>query len=314
MWRLWSRLFELLGGIPIAMRPPKRLRVGDPAAPDAMGGWGWREYLDAERLFDVWGPVPDSPWVPFHCVPLFAALDSLTPSEIGPAPPPEERTGEADPRSLPSALRDALRGGLTAPAWLTGDTWTILDLPGPAAVEVAAWLITRAGCQPVCTFDHWPHERGVLRAELILAELLRWATLVAEARSLRNAGSPPLWICDSERLGTRAGVPREFDNRYYLDDSILPGPGILRRAGIRKVIYLTLTGEQTPQLDLEAYFADLLAAGFPILHAELMNPLREPTPFQLPTSPRRLKESDYHRSSAGGFGTEIPQPSSGGGG
>ncbi len=308
MWRPWSRALELLGRI--RLRIPgwrKKLRVGDPRAPDAQGGFGWREYLDPERLYDAWGPVPAGVWMPFHCVPLFAALDSIQRSEIGPSPPPEQHNGDPDPRSLHALIRPGMR----PPFWLTGDTWTILDLPGPAAVEAAAWLVTAAGCQPVCTFDNWPHERGVLRPEHTLAELLRWATTIAEARPRLHAGSPPLWICDSERLGSRQGTPGEFDNRYFLDDSILPGPGLLKTAGIRKVVYFTIGGEEVPLLDLEAYFAELLTAGIPVLHAELMRPLHEPQPFSAPRTPRRPRESEFRRSGAGGFGMEVPQPSSG---
>jgi hypothetical protein len=193
------------------------------------------------------------------------------------------------------------------------ETWTILDLPGPRAVEAGAWLVSAAGCQPVCTFDNWPHPRGLLRPEETLAELLRWATTVAEARRRLQPSSPPVWICDSERLGGREGRPREFDNRYYLDDSILPGPGLLGRSGIRRAVYATFAGEQVPVIDLEAYFADLLAAGVEVLHVDLGDPQLEPRPFSAPRTPRPPPRAGFHRSAAGGFGSEVPEPSSGGG-
>jgi hypothetical protein len=358
MWRLWSWGLETLGRLRFRLpfRWRKALRVGDPAAPDSRGGHGWRDYLDAERLYDVWGPVPDGLWIPFHCVPLFAALDSIRRGEIGPTRPAERReaangasdagrtpgpvqtkpaaaaplappdgqsvtglnlrgaTGVTPPaaaerRELPAAARP----GAPAPSWLKGDTWTILDLPGPMAVEAAAWLVG-TGCQPVCTFDNWPHPRGVLRAEATLAELLRWATTVADARPRLHSGSPPLWICDSDRLGTRQPGPGEFDNRYYLDDSSLPGPAILRRAGIRKVVYVTAGGSDIPLLDLDAYFRELLAAGVPVLHADLSTADREPSAIQLSQTPRRPRASEFRRSAAGGFGTAVPDPSSGGSG
>jgi hypothetical protein len=311
MWRPWSRALELLGRIRFPRFPWRRaMGVGDPRAPDARGGHGWRGYLGAERLYDVWGPHPHGPWVPFHCVPLFAALDRLQTGQVGPTRPPEAREdGGGAPGAL--ALPILARPGAPPPRWLTGDTWTILDLPGPAAVEAAAWLVTSADCQPVCTFDNWPHPRGVLRAEQTLAELLRWATTVAEARPRLRPESPPLWVCDSERLGSRRASPGQFDNRYYLDDSILPGPATLRRAGVARVVYVTMGGESVPLLDLEGYFAELLAAGLPLLHAELEHPDLEPRPFAAPKKPRRVNTSSYRRSSAGGFGTEVPEPSSG---
>jgi hypothetical protein len=340
MWRPWSKGLELLGRI--RLRAPFRwrrtLRVGDPNAPDAMASTGWREYLDAERLYDVWGPHPESAWSAFHCVPLFAALDSLRHAEIGPARLPEPGDPKAwpgefiqtvEPMAPPAdspapqdpfaprppelvALPPGARQGAPPPPWLTRDTWTILDLPGPRAVEAAVWLVEAAGCQPVCTFDNWPHPKGVLKAEHVLAELLRWATTMAVARRSLDPSAPPVWICDSERLGRLKPRPGDFDNRYYLDDSILPGVDLLRRAGLRRAIYVTAV-EKEPLVDLDGYFRDLIAAGFGVLQVTLSDPALEPSPLRLPAVPR-MPPSDFRRSGAGGFGQDVPHPSSGGGG
>jgi hypothetical protein len=316
MWRPWSRGLELLGRI--RLRPPfrfrKTLRVGDASAPDALASTRWREYLEAERLYDVWGPHPASPWTAFHCVPLFAALDSLRHTEIGPARLPEPGDPKGWPAPPPTELRQLpppARPGAPPPPWLTRDTWTILDLPGPRSVEAAAWLVEAAGCQPVCTFDNWPHPKGVLKAEEVLAELLRWATTIAEARRSLDANAPPVWICDSQRLGARTPRPGDFDNRYYLDDSIMPGADLLRGAGIRRAIYVTAV-EKEPLLDLDGYFRDLIAAGFGVLQVTLSDPALEPRPVRLPAVARN-PPSDFRRSGAGGFGQDVPHPSSGGG-
>jgi hypothetical protein len=332
MWRPWSKGLELLGRIrlKVPFRWRRTLRVGDPHAPDAMASTGWRAYLDPERLYDVWGPHPESPWTAFHCVPLFAALDSLRHSEIGPARLPEpgdskswpgefiqavEPAPAPDPFAPPPtelvALPPGARPGAPPPPWLTRDTWTILDLPGPRAVEAAVWLVEAAGCQPVCTFDNWPHSKGVLRAETVLAELLRWATTMSAARRALDANAPPVWICDSERLGAKTPRPGDFDNRYYLDDSILPGVDLLRRAGLRRAIYVTAV-EKEPLLDLDGYFRDLISTGFGVLQVTLSDPLLEPGPLRLPAVPRN-PPSDFRRSGAGGFGQDVPHPSSGGG-
>jgi hypothetical protein len=332
MWRPWLRLLELLGRFRLrgtAIGRQRGFRVGDPQALDARGSQSWRGYLRSERLFDVWGPHSDGPWAPYHCVPLFAALDTLDADQVGPTP---LTASEAEPQPappstwLPPGARPALqepprprlpahaRPGAAAPAWLTGETWTILDLQGPRAVEAAVWLLGAAGCQPVCTFDNWPHPKGVLRVEDTLAELLRWASTMTELRGRMQPIDPPLWICDSERLGTRVGTPGEFDNRYYLDDSILPGPELLRRNAIRRVVYLTLDATDAPLLDLEEYFTSLLKAGFDVQCLDLAEPAPEPRPFAAPRTPPRVSGSGYRRSAAGGFGTEVPQPSSGGGG
>jgi len=319
MWPQWSRILEGLGRMRLGIRPRTRMVVGDPAAPDARGGTEWQEFLTAETLYEVWGPLEGSPWEPFHAIPLFAALDRLPRERVGPTNPDKldlqapldlRATGTLVSWSLPSHARP----GAPPPPWIDPSTWIVLDLPGRAAVEAAAWLVTGAGVQPVCTFDHWPHPRGLLRPEHILAELLRWASTLAAARGRIAGDAPPLWICDCERLGSREGSPGEFDNRYFLDDSLLPGPGYLIRAGIRRVVYLASEGSDIPVLDLEGCFSDLLAAGLPVDYALISDPSFELRPFAAPPVPRRPKASSFRRSAAGGFGTEVPEPSSGGGG
>jgi hypothetical protein len=301
MWQLLSGPLEWLGRLRIGFSRRRPLRVGSPDASDAQGGTGWRAYLAADRLYDVWGPHPDSPWVPFHCVPLFAALDRIKADQVGPTAPP----AAGDPMSG----RPHARPGAPAPAWLSPGTWVILDLPGSETVEAGAWLITTGG-QPVCTFDNWPHEKGLLRAEHLLAALLRWATTVAEARASLTSDAPPVWICDSQRLGSRTGQPGEFDNRYYLDDSLLPGAALLKTVAIVRVVYVTSDVQELPVLDLEEYFADLRRAGLELLHVDLAAGL-DATPLAARTTPRQPPRSGFRRSAAGGFGTEVPQPSSG---
>jgi hypothetical protein len=312
MWRQWSRALELLGRIRVPFSQRHRLRVGDPMAADARGGWGWKSFLDSERLYDVWGPHPESPWVPFHCVPLFAALDRFHRPEIGPTPAAENGDvgiAAAGPAEL--RLPAHARPGSPAPEWVTDGTLTVLDLPGPMAVEAAVWLIISAGAQPVCTFDNWPHPKGVLRPERTIAQLLRWATAVAQERASLSPVSPPVWICDSERLGGQPGRPGDFDNRYFLDDSILPGPGLLRRAGIHRLVYASLGLTEVPTIDLEGYLTDLLRAGIAVLHLELGAAEPVPQPFSSPTVARKRPTKGFRRSAAGGFGTEVPEPSSG---
>jgi hypothetical protein len=309
MWQRWSEALEWLGRIRFGWTGSTKLRVGDPNGTDARGGTDWRRFRNTELLYDVWGPHPSSPWTPYHSVPLFAALDRIPAATVGPAAPPA--AGDTvDPRGRLPALT---RPRSTPPAFIAPDTWTILDLPGPAAVQAAVWLIG-AGCQPVCTFDNWPHPKGLLRAEHTLAELIRWASTVAPLRARLRADSPPLWICDSGRLGGSPGRPGEFDNRYYLDDSTLPGPRMLLSAGMRRVVYVTMALEPVPVLDYEAFFAELLAAGLMVEHVDLAGPLLEPKPFAAPSRPKQVPTGTFRRSAAGGFGTEVPQPSSGGGG
>lgn len=301
MWRLWSKLLELLGGFSLPRPFPRGpLKVGSPTAVDALGGRGWQRYTRPEALFEVWGPVPGSPWEPFHCVPLFASMDRIDPAGLGP-PPAEERVPEPPAHARPGAL---------APSWSAPGTWVVADLPGPLVVPVGVWLVI-AGYQPVCTFDNWPHLKGVQQPERILAQLLYWAPMVADYRKRLTPASAPAWLCDRLRLGERAGRPGEFDNRYYLDDSLLPGPGVLQQSGIVRVVYLTEKREDEPLVDVEPYFKRLGQAGLEVLHADLSDPTLGLAPLPR-VRPRKLHADRYRRSSAGGFGSMVPQPSEGG--
>ena len=315
MSRRWSAPLEALGRLGLPRLLPASLfrrafHVGDPKAADARGGSGWRAYLDSARLFDVWGPHPAGTWGPYHCVPLVAAMDRIKRDAIGPAAAPGSPTRPGAPPELPPHARP----GAPAPRWLTPSTWTILDLPGARSVEAAAWLVGATGAQPVCTFDNWPHERGVLKPELALAELLRWATTMQEARSRIAPEAPPLWICERERLGERPGRPREFDNRYFLDDSVLVGPTVLRRHGLDRVVYVTPTTDDAPLADVEGYFGELLLEGIAVFRVGLDAPDAALATFSSPRKARTLNRSSYRRSAVGGFGTLVPEPSSGSGG
>ena len=311
MWQPLSFALELLGRLRLRFNLFSRadVQVGDFSALDAKGSFEWRTYTTGERLYDVWGPLPDSRWAAFHCVPLFAALDRVDPGRAGPPSPQALQTnGSEQTAGVPQHVRP----GAPVPVWMATDALTILDLPGRWSVEVAAWLITSYPCQPVCTFNNWPNRNGLLKPELILAELLRWASTIAEARRQLTPGSPPLWICDSHRLGRRRGNPGEFDNRYFLEDAVLPGPTLLKEAGIARVVYVARDPADAPVLDLDGYFLDLESAGVPVRIVDVADPALQVREW-IPRPLRTFAAAGFHRSSAGGFGTTVPQPSSGGG-
>jgi hypothetical protein len=87
--RLWKML-DALGRLRFPFGPPKAaVTVGRPGATDARGGFDWQRYRTAEALYEVWGPVPGSRWEPYHCVPLFAAVETLRSGEVWPTAPEE---------------------------------------------------------------------------------------------------------------------------------------------------------------------------------------------------------------------------------
>ena len=64
--------------------------------------------------------------------------------------------------------------------------------------------------------------------------------------------------------------------------------------------------------DLVEWFTELLAAGIEVLHVPVTDPTLTPRPFQASPERRRFSRAGYRRSAAGGFGTEVPEPSSSG--
>lgn len=278
------------------------LAVGELSALDALGSTRWKEFVSAEKLFDTWAPAVSSRWEAFHCPTLFASIDYLDKKEVGCAP---------------DAYYHEFAGGWTAssvpaPRWLDQQTWLILDAPGWISVAVAAQLAQYRVCETVCTFDNWPHPKGLIQPEMTIAALLRYAPMMETVRRNLVFGLPPVWVCDNTRLGNQPGSPGQFDNRYFLDDSILPGPELLKTNGIQRVVYASPGLSSPPTADLTDYFNYLIQQGLPLLRVGMSSVeawKAEPVPVhQIPKLP--LNRGSFFRATAGGFGSEIPEPSS----
>jgi hypothetical protein len=308
MWQPFSKLLEGLGRLGVHFGSQDTMfSIGEDDGVDSEGGLDWREYRTSRALWEAWGPLRGSPWEPFHCVTLFAALDELRRDA------PNKPLGPVAEEGLP----DYAKPSTIAPPWGGADTLIIVDLPGAQAVAVGLALAAGSGYQPVCTFDNWPHERGVLRTERVLAALLYYASAMAKTREHLAPGAPPVWLCDRERFTGTKPSPRRFDNRYIIEDRLLPGSLLLRKSGIRKVIYLCPDGASLPSEDLRHYLDELQAKGFDVsvVATETEATWTTPRPYvrkfasKTGWSPTSL---GLMRSSAGGFGDFVPPPSSGG--
>ncbi len=275
------------------LRTSKRLRVGDPQAADHLGGTSWRNFLDARELCTVFGPREDGPWWPFHCLTLFAALDPLRRDEVGPL--------AHDP--LPLAR-------VRLPDWLDARTLLLVDLRGPESVALGAALAVQ-GCDLVCAFNNWPRAKGVIASEHTLAALLRYASWLAAERRAPEHPAPVAWLCDNQRLGTRKGTPGEFDNRYYIEESVLPGRIYLRERGITRIVYLGAEG-QPVLADLAEHLFEYRAKGFEVAGAHLSSSGELGPTFDLVLRPARFDKLGFLLAAGGGFGATVPHPSSGG--
>ncbi|HMO51125.1 MAG TPA: hypothetical protein PKE26_07760 [Kiritimatiellia bacterium] len=309
MWQPLSKLLNLVGRLRIPGRPKRvELIIGNPAERDAMDATYWKNYQETEALFAVWGPPPGSPWEPYHCVPLFAALQTVKPDRIGPTAP--DRVIETEGNGQ---LGVHLNTKPLGEAWAAQRSWVILDLPGAKSVPAALRLMA-GGFQPVCTFDNWPHPAGLVKSEIVLAQLLRYAALAGDTRKHLATTSPPVWVCDRNRLGSGPARPRDFDNRYYLDDSILPSGETLRKNGIEQILCVVPTTDDLPRDDLRAYFRDLRKEGFAAIYrVGFSDPTLRAGAFPESMYEVKFSTSGYARSDAGGFGMLIPEPSSSGG-
>lgn len=294
MWSLLLKPLECIGNIRFPfMRRRAALLVGRPDLPDARGTADWKAYLTARDLSRVWGPHANSPWMPFHCLTLFVALDYLKAESVGPC--------EGDPWPV---------AAFQPPEWIDGRTVLFVDLPGPKSVALGAALAT-AGCDLVCTFNNWPHAGAVISPEATLAALLRYASLLNEKRTAYPTPGPAAWLCDADRLGAQQGKPGQFDNRYYLEDGIIPGPNYLRERNISKIIYVT-SPSGALKADLAVHLKAFEKAGFSVGRAIASDDgvLYGPDALDIPES--TFNTVGFFKSSAGGFGAPVPHPSSGG--
>lgn len=295
MWSPLSKTLEFLAAWRLPwLATTHELRVGDPEVGDALGGFAWRERLDPRRLAKIWGPREDGPWWPFHCLTLFAARDSLRTSLIGPL--------DHDPFPVARMRR---------PDWLDERTLLFIDLPGVQSVALGAGLALR-GCDLVCTFNNWPHPKGLIPSERVLAALIRYASLLDAERVRPETPAPVAWLCDAGRLGTATGKPGDFDNRYYIEESSLPGVDYLRARGISRIAHLGTDGAAVLG-DLAQHLLEYRTKGFEVVAARLGldGPMEELRALELPTAPFRT--GGFLVAAGGGFGATVPHPSSGGG-
>jgi hypothetical protein len=296
MWSPLSKLLEVVAAFRLPyLAGRENLVVGNPMGMDSRGTMDWKEFLNPRALSAVWAPHPHGPWTPFHCITLFVALDHLDHKNVG--------SGEADHWPFRH---------FTVPDWIDANTLLIIDLPGPRSVALGASLAL-SGCDLVCTFNNWPHPKGVLRAQDTLGALLRYAGWLRDERVASPTPGPVAWLCDMGRMGQRIGAPGDFDNRYYLEESLFPGPKYLREQGISRVVLV----DERPTLmntDVAVQLFAYQKEGIEILRciADINGKMWDPRPFKVPQA--SFSPQGFYRSSAGGFGSTVPQPSSGGGG
>jgi hypothetical protein len=321
MSQRWLKLLERIGAptrtVPELsdVRHPPRLRQGL-----------WHEFRDYDILFQLYGPPENSPFFPYHCPTIFAAIDRL----------------KLQPRLTELSTEVTVERPDGVWAWLDRETFVLLELPGGLSVQMGAHLLIEAGAQLVSTFDHWPLANPVrpfdessytgmeampwppqqirinvaIDSRDILDSMVTLAPRVFE-QTLKGiaADAPAVWMCDSRRtVATRPG-PGDFDNRYFIDDSILPAEAQLRRLGIRKLVFFGASTQTSPSNDLSVFINECHRAGMELLSVALDDPATWALPLPMSPPPEvRLSGIKFPKSQIGGFGRQVPVPSESSGG
>lgn len=321
MSQRWLKLLETLGS-PLRLKPALK----DALADGQIGQGLWHEFRHYDLLFQLYGPPQGSPFLPYHCPTLFAGIQRLN---------VQPRLTELSPEVTATRPDGAWQ-------WLKPDTFVIMDLPGGLSVQMAAQMMIEAEAQLISAFDHWPTAnpaRSFNESVYVNMTALPWppqqvrTDVAIDSRDVIDSMislAPQVWrktragiapqaaailMCDSRRTVTTRPGPGDFDNRYYIDDSILPGEAMLRRLGVRQLVFFGQSEATEPSADLTLFINECARGGMRLLNVVLDQPetWAMPLPMRPPTEVR-LDGLAFPKSQVGGFGRKIPVPSESSGG
>jgi hypothetical protein len=217
-------------------------------------------------------------------------------------------------------------------AWLQqrpSDTAVVVDLPGSDSVEVG-FALAAAGWQPVPLYNASPGPEeivglgagspGVWNAVIDMGPIVDAISRVtASLQQSRFSGQvAPAFLLDSVRLsGTKPVEKGVFDNRWMVFPQDFPSASFLLQHGIRQALVIQ-KGRLEPQDDLAHTLLRWQEAGIVILSKKLDDDsfpvkimVKRPSRYKA-TWYRALAQLGLRRSSAGGFGSYIPETTAAG--
>jgi len=216
------------------------------------------------------------------------------------------------PPTYASAEMSLMDVGATVAAAGTPDgiTALVLDLPYASAL-VGGLALAPRGWRPVPLYNGVSH--GLVGRPLVqTGDIIN--ALHAGGEPLRAcalpADAPPVFLLDSLRLTGRP-APLVFDNRWVVTPQDLPSAERLRHHGITRVRFFG----DTVLPDLGAVLGRWRTGGLTLERvSDVVVPLVLPTlPWWIGTWAERVAVRwGLKRSSAGGFGGLVPEPSKGG--
>jgi len=260
--------------------------------------------MNKEEIFSIWAPE-NSIWSRWAKPVLFAHLDSAlshipvtsVPGDVSWPPPPEERV--AIILDLPGA--DGVLTGLA----LAGRGYRPLPLYNALPLPFGQTLLSPATISRVAAVDVLP----IISALRTGAKLLAQSTLPSD--------TPPAFLLDANRKGTRKMIPDEFDNRSVSFTTDFPSANFLASQSIQRVL-LVQKQVLEPQPDLAQTLRRWQDGGLTLERLRL-GPPSPREPFEVPRPAwygamfqRALSAMGLRRSSGGGFGAWVPDSSAGG--
>jgi hypothetical protein len=261
--------------------------------------------MNQEEVFSVWAPK-DSIWSAWVAPVLFAqthwAIQNF--DLIAPQPLPW----------LQKQMRDAA---------------LVVDLPFAESVEVG-FALAADGFRPVPLYNASPGppvvglapgSQGVSNAAIdmrpIVAAICRVTPSLQRLKFLADA--PPAFLLDFHRLvGTTRPVEQGmFDNRWMVFPQDFPSASFLLSHGIRRAL-LVQKQELEPQDDLAHSLLRWQEGGIKVLSKRLDDnsmpseiTVKRPSKYKA-TWYRALAQLGLRRSTAGGFGSYIPETTAAG--
>jgi hypothetical protein len=278
--------------------PPPTEDVVSTAQPDAIA---------------LWQLPADNPWRPYEKLTLLTSLDSISSTILLPHVADLEVVEEA--RTAAEAV---------AAVGLPRDTMFVVDLRGAASVAFGATLsrYARESVSPVLTFNNWPAESEMIPAEETLSALLTMAPRLASTTAAGDVPRP-VFLLDAWRLAYRYDTVDDdvTDNRYMLNPSDLPSTDVLHAEGIRRVLYVveSLDDSSVEEDDLNQIFLEYQAEGILVSMIDLdtLNGLTDPVRWEgrlascslrVETRMTLANDPTFYIRARGGFGGPAVAP------
>jgi hypothetical protein len=245
------------------------------------------------ELYEVWAPL-DGKWSPWAKPVLFLHLEP--PREVEPAVP------EVDVSWAPRPGQGAA---------------IIVDLPGARAVS-CAFALAKRGYRPVPLYNTHANPTGAIDLSAVLVTL---RAVTAQLPGLNLAAeAPPAFLLDANRLSAQTALkPPVFDNRWMVFPQDFPSASLLLANNLRTAVVVQDMAGQ-PRDDLRHVLLRWQEAGIEVRVKREGDPAG-PETIEV-SKPSRFRSVMHRwtvlcglrRNAAGGFGSIIPEPSSGGGG